>query len=690
MCGIFGLVNAGVSPLAVSDLKRVTSRLFRLSETRGKEASGLAVLSSGDASHWDVVKSPLPASRLLTTREYETFLATAFNGAEQPRSGALFGHTRLVTNGSQLDDDNNQPVICDDTIGVHNGIIVNEDQLWNAHAELTRKTEVDTEVLLALIRSYRRGGDSPAAAVAHAFSRIEGCASVAVTFADSNLLMLATNNGSLYYATDGEGPWYFASENFILQRFLKSRIGIDLSRYRITQVQPNEGLAVSVIDGGMTSFSLTEPLSPSGSPETRPTAARRIRISSIGKSAGVRSVFASQAITAPPRFERHHARTKLAVDRLRRCRRCVLPETVPFIEFDAAGVCNFCSNYKHVEIWGRDALEAVLKPYRKPGRERECVVALSGGRDSCYGLHYLVKELGIKPIAYTYDWGMVTDLARRNMSRVCARLGVEHILISADIPRKRENIRKNVRAWLQKPHLGMVPLFMAGDKQFVWYANRVKRQTGLELDIFSFNLMEKTPFKEEFTGIQFWRPGEDSDQLGESLGVRRGLKLCTFYGSQFMRNRGYWNRSLLDTLHGFVAYYVMPQTFIPLLRYIDWREEHVNQLLRDEYDWELASDTASTWRIGDGTAPFYNYIYYTLAGFSEHDTLRANQIREGHLGREEALALVERDNAPRWASMKWYCDTIGLDFESTIDRINEIQDRAGLLRGSLSVVSAGA
>jgi glucosamine--fructose-6-phosphate aminotransferase (isomerizing) len=65
-----------------------------------------------------------------------------------------------------------------------------------------------------------------------------------------------------------------------------------------------------------------------------------------------------------------------------------------------------------------------------------------------------------------------------------------------------------------------------------------------------------------------------------------------------------------------------------------------------EYDWEKAPDTNTTWRIGDGTAAFYNYVYYTVTGFTEHDTFRSNQIREGDLNREEALALVEDENRP--------------------------------------------
>ena len=50
---------------------------------------------------------------------------------------------------------------------------------------------------------------------------------------------------------------------------------------------------------------------------------------------------------------------------------------------------------------------------------------------------------------------------------------------------------------------------------------------------------------------------------------------------------------------------------------------------------EFAKDSKTSWRIGDGTASFYNYIYYTIAGFTEHDTFRSNQIREGVISRDQ-------------------------------------------------------
>ena len=78
-------------------------------------------------------------------------------------------------------------------------------------------------------------------------------------------------------------------------------------------------------------------------------------------------------------------------------------------------------------------------------------------------------------------------------------------------------------------------------------------------------------------------------------------------------------------------------------------------------------------------SPFYNYIYMTARGFSEFDTFRSNQIREGMMTREEAISAVYTENRPRPQSIKWYLDTIGIDFDSAIRRINEM-DVQGLHR----------
>ena len=82
---------------------------------------------------------------------------------------------------------------------------------------------------------------------------------------------------------------------------------------------------------------------------------------------------------------------------------------------------------------------------------KKVIVPFSGGRDSSYALALIKNEFEMEPITMTYDWGMVTDLARRNISRMCANLGVENILIADDIQKKRRNIKLNLKALAQKP-----------------------------------------------------------------------------------------------------------------------------------------------------------------------------------------------------------------------------------------------
>jgi glucosamine--fructose-6-phosphate aminotransferase (isomerizing) len=149
----------------------------------------------------------------------------------------------------------------------------------------------------------------------------------------------------------------------------------------------------------------------------------------------------------------YHAALRAAI---RRCSRCLLPETMPFIAYDAEGVCNYCRTYEPVRYKGREALENKLSAIRSRPGEPDCILSFSGGRDSSYGMHLMVKDLSLKPVAFSYDWGMVTDLGRRNQARMCHALGVEHIWISADIKAKRANIRRNVLAWMKRPRLGTV------------------------------------------------------------------------------------------------------------------------------------------------------------------------------------------------------------------------------------------
>jgi hypothetical protein len=217
-------------------------------------------------------------------------------------------------------------------------------------------------------------------------------------------------------------------------------------------------------------------------------------------------------------------------------------------------------------------------------------------------LHLLVEEFGMRPLTFTYDWGMVTDLARRNIARMTGKLGIENILVSADIKRKRENIRLNVEAWLGKPRLGMVPLFMAGDKHFFLHVNIIRRQTGIPCDIWMENKLENTDFKAGFAGI---RPNFTKERIDRQSTLAK-MQMPMYYLRNFVSNPAYLNSSLPDTFSAFKAYYMEPrEVYLLLFDYVPWDEGTINRTLIDGYNWENRRTPPSTWRIGDGTAAFY-------------------------------------------------------------------------------------
>jgi hypothetical protein len=284
-------------------------------------------------------------------------------------------------------------------------------------------------------------------------------------------------------------------------------------------------------------------------------------------------------------------------------------------------------------------------------------------------IHYIKKEMGMNPIAYSYDWGMLTDLARRNQARMCGALGVEHILVSADIRKKRENIHKNVSAWLKKPHLGTIPLFMAGDKQYFYYNQLIMKQNNIHLSIMGENYLEKTGFKTYFSGVK----QDEKGTMAYHVSSMNKIKMLMFYAGQYITNPAYINSSLWDTASAFSSYYGLKHNYVNIFDFIPWDEKTVESTILDIYDWETDPETKTTWRIGDGTAAFYNYIYYMVAGFTENDTFRSNQIREGMITREDALRKVQEENSPRWGGIQWYCSTIGVDWEKAIQVINTIK-----------------
>lgn len=600
MCGIFGIITSSAFPKA--DLLA----LAKYAQQRGRDSSGLMYFQDNTYS---IRRADYTITRLLPE-------------ARLGDPSMVIGHSRLITNG--LND--NQPVLRDGVCVLHNGIIVNHEDIWDEIGK-TRHQQIDTEVVPAIAAATLEAGGNVADISTRVLELCSGVVACALAVPHLGKLCLFSNNGSLYVGSKA-GATYFSSESYPLKQ-----VGCLDIRQIINDVL--------ILD---------------------------IPVSTVGLGVVDRVERKTDLI---PAFTQSAVEENLLVypkPELRRCTKCILPETMPYIAFDENGVCNYCKNYKsRNKAKPREELFALVEPFRRTSGS-ECIVPFSGGRDSCYGLHLIVKELQMKPLTYTYDWGMVTDLGRRNISRMSAELGVENIIVAADITEKRENIKKNLRAWLKSPHLGMISILTAGDKHFFRYVETIKQQTGIGLNLWGINPLEITHFKAGFLGV----PPDFAEERVYQSGAMKQLRYQALRFGAMLKSPGYFNSSLWDTLSGeYYRSFSKKSDYFHVFDYWTWEERAVDACLK-EYDWELAPDTNTTWRIGDGTAAFYNYIYYTVAGFTEHDTFRSNQIREGQLTREEALVLVEDENRPRYTNIKWYLDAVGLDFSETIRVVNDI------------------
>jgi N-acetyl sugar amidotransferase len=122
------------------------------------------------------------------------------------------------------------------------------------------------------------------------------------------------------------------------------------------------------------------------------------------------------------------------------CSRCVQDSTVPGISFDQSGVCNFCHLHdKMVKEYpdgekGKAALKKIFDQVKNKGKGKkyDCIVGISGGRDSIYLLYSVVKLWGLRPLAVHFNDGFDNPVAGENMIKATRALGVELRTITSD------------------------------------------------------------------------------------------------------------------------------------------------------------------------------------------------------------------------------------------------------------------
>lgn len=635
MCGLFGVVAPAQATLNKENIK-LFAESANLARRRGSDASGL--VSINNFGEITFAKAWVPVTRLLKRNEIQTHLS-------QGSFNALFGHSRLETHGFSAESSNNQPIVSPDWFVLHNGIITNQESIrkrgWDK--ERLGESDSDTFSILLLIEEWEATGRE-GSMEERVFSQCEGELTV-IAGSRCGDLVVYTNVGNLYRCELSDGTVLLGSEPRQFGKSLSSKaIRFPLG---LTVLNERRFTSPATIN--------TIPLQLSSRSDNGASALHMTEQDLTSEFVDLANELADIA----------YKKMASAV----RCAKCLLPETFPNIKFDSQGICTICTSFVPPVYSGIEQLKNDLRAASPNGRD--VLVCLSGGRDSCYILH-LVRELGFNPIAYTYDWGMVTTAARENMAKMCGILNVEHILVSPDIQKNRSRVKHALQGWLKKPDIATVPILMAGDKPYFRFAKIISDERGSLPAVMADHHLETTGFKSMLAGA--------IPSTGQNGGVEYRLsrnsllRMAVRYARSAIINPTMGKSILVEGAIGFFDYYVRKHTFIRPFMYIPWDEAELERVLVEKYQWSKGNDPSlPSWRMGDATAPFYNLVYGLSLGMTEHDALRSNQIRYGLKSRDEAAADLQKDNQVNVLALASYFGTTGLDMRESVKALKQMK-----------------
>jgi N-acetyl sugar amidotransferase len=333
---------------------------------------------------------------------------------------------------------------------------------------------------------------------------------------------------------------------------------------------------------------------------------------------------------------------------MRKCTKCLVPETVDTISYDEEGVCSVC---RQVEFKGsaidwddrQRQLDAIIDEYKDKG-VYDCIVPYSGGKDSVFQLYYIVRVLKLKPLVVRYNhWGY-RPLVEENNTKVFKQLGVDVVEFTPNFHVVRELMLESFKR--------------RGD--FCWHCH-----TGIYAGVMHMAVRFEVPllfWGESTAEYHSWYTFEEMEEVDEKRFNR-------------LMNQGITADDMFEFLQGRVErrdlwMFDYPKRkdlmrlkvrSICLGNYIPWDTKANVALIKEKLGWKG--------QPVEGVPPEYDYekIECTFQGMRDYSKFvkrgygRANHllsidIRNGRKTREEGEEIEFKYDGKRPASMDWFLD----------------------------------
>ncbi len=302
------------------------------------------------------------------------------------------------------------------------------------------------------------------------------------------------------------------------------------------------------------------------------------------------------------------------------CKQCIMDTTDPDIYFDSEGICCYChlmakkaKIYSEPENVLKEKLEKVIFSIKKEGQNKkyDCIIGVSGGIDSTY-VAYLVKKLGLRPLAVHLDNGWDTEIAVSNINKTLKILNIELYTYVIDW----EEFKNLQLAFLKA---STPDSEIPTDHAIYAVLRKIAAQKKIKYIIDGVNFASETIMPKAWSqGYSDW----GYIKLVNKLYGNKKLKKYPHYS--------FWN----------LFYYkrIKKQVTVSILNYIKYNKLEAKQTLIKELNWQ---DYGGKHYESLYTRFFQAYILPRKFGFDKRRAHLSTLINSGQISRNDALEQIK-------------------------------------------------
>ena len=349
------------------------------------------------------------------------------------------------------------------------------------------------------------------------------------------------------------------------------------------------------------------------------------------------------------------------------CIRCCMPESQEGITFDEMGICQACQSSEqkiHINWAERDQkLRSILNSAKENASDNyDCIIPISGGKDSIFQLHVLVKIYHMKPLAVTFSHNWFSKTGVYNLLNTLEKFNVDHIMFTPNRDLVNRIAKKSLHAigdscWLCHNGIGAFPLQIAVKFKIpllIW-GESIAESSGRAS---YFNPVRKFDH-EYFTKVSAKMKPEE--MVCEYLS-KRDLYPFNTPSVEECEDAGVWGLHLGD--------------------YIFWDEERQTEFVRDTYGWAETEmeGTYKGYKSAECIMPgVHDMTCYLKRGYGRASFHASMDVRNGLLTREEGFRLANLHDPFRPEALDYYLKITGMSEEEFYQimkskRVSQLKD----------------